>query len=379
MVRDNALAMMHRQQIQAQAPAHLAGLGTTGDLGGMSSGEDISASVYLQAAPHEVDAFIRTVFHTHYHHNLSRFPDEAENQPGYIARNAGRKPFQDAAVACLTCIARAHDSGDQALFKSACHLYAQALREVVAGLSGEEALSADMLSAIMMLAVYEMYARTSPGAWAVHLDGVRRLMKSRGAEGHWEGLARSNYLVFRGFLVLAALEEGAPCFLEEEEWAGLGWEIARDDVARGGVTARWVEVEERVFEEVVRLPRFVSEARQGSERVGREMGRARQRLAQLGLELRAGMEAQAPRVRISGVSMPDRAPWLLLQGVESAVALLDGLLARQRSDQRRFRPFRIVCGLNEGPSAMPRIEGITWLDQVAASLGMIGTIVVDSH
>ncbi|PLB55586.1 hypothetical protein P170DRAFT_433105 [Aspergillus steynii IBT 23096] len=372
---------MHRQQVQAHSQTQTrtqpqsqsqsqSQLNTFGTAPGHISG--------LQSEPHKVDNFIRTVFHTLYHHNLFRLSDEAENLPGYIARNAGRKPFQDAAVACLTCISRAHESGDQSMLKTGRHLYAQALREVVAGLYGEEALSADMLSAIMMLAVYEMYARTSPGAWAVHVDGVRRLMRSRGAEGHGEGLARSNFLVFRGFLVLAALGEGAPCFLEEEEWRVASWGTAREDAARGGAAARWVDVEERVFEEVVRLPRFVSEARQGGERVGREMGRTRQRLEQLGLELRAGMEAHAPRVRIAGATMPDGGPWLLLQGVESAMALLDGLLARQRSDGR-FRPFRIVCGLDGGPSAMPRIEGVTWLDQVASSLGMIGTMVVDGH
>ncbi|KAI9046311.1 Zn(II)2Cys6 transcription factor [Aspergillus affinis] len=382
-VRDNALAMMHREQVHAQQTQPQAPSNIEDFSFGFNSGFDASLSHSMQATHPvaDINTLIRTIFHTHYHHNLFRLSPETITS---THPEESRYQFQAASTACLISIYSAHASNDPSRLKTSRYLYAQALREVVAGLYSEAALSADMLSAIMNLALFEMFARTSPGAWAVHVDGVRRLMRSRGAEGHMGGLAKGNFLLFRGFLVLAAFEQEGRCFLEEEEWRALGWGVAREDLARGaGGMARWVDVEERVFGEVVRLPGLVGEARQvgrggEGERLGREIRRVRQRLVQLGTELQAGMEAQTPRVRVAGVTMPDRAPWLLLQGVESAVALLDGLLARRRSDGR-FRPFRVACALNEGPAAMPHIEGITWLDQVASSFGMIGVMVVDGQ
>ncbi|KAH8427646.1 Zn(II)2Cys6 transcription factor [Aspergillus melleus] len=378
-VHDHALALMHRGQVHAQqmqphGPSNAGSLYCNSGLDAFLC-HDMQATLPIT----DINTLLRTIFHTHYHHNLFRLPHEPDARQ---LRNIANSPFQYASTACLLSIYQAQISNDPTQLETSRELYAQAIREVVSGLYGDAALSVDMLSATMNLALYEMLARTSPGAWVVHVEGVRRLMRNQGAEGHVGVLAREIFLVFRGFLVLAAFEQREKCFLEEEEWRALRWRVAREDLARaggGGGMARWVDVEERVFGEVVRLPGFVAAGgRGGGERLGREMGQTRQRLVQLGMELRAGMEAETPQIRVAGVTMPDRGPGLLLQGVESAVALLDRLLARRHSDGR-FRPFRLVCALNEGPAAMPPIEGITWLDQLASSFGMIGVKVVDGQ
>ncbi|KAA8644269.1 uncharacterized protein ATNIH1004_008468 [Aspergillus tanneri] len=341
-VRENALAMM--QQQSPTSPSQM--------------------QTQTHAQPHLIEEFIASAFCTLYFHNRFRFASQTDF-PAYIARNAGSKPFQDAAVACLVCVYRAYQMQDHALLKTSRHMYAQALREVVAGLYGEDALSADMLSSMMMLAVYEMYARTSRDAWAVHVDGVRRLMVSRGAAAHQRGLGRSNYIAFRGFLIAAAVQEGRPCILDEDEWRWLSGRVQIEDAAKQGSAARFVDVTERVFQEIVQCPRYLSEAMQGSATVGSDIHRARVRLTPLIMELRRAIETQVQ------TSDGDQGPSLLLLGAETTLTLLDDLLRRQRSDGR-FSPFRVVSGLSKGSS-----YGMTWPDQVASSMGMLGTVIVD--
>ncbi|KAK1143260.1 hypothetical protein N8T08_006786 [Aspergillus melleus] len=229
-VRGHALALMHRedvhaQQMQPHGPSNAASFYCKSGLDAFLC-HDMQATLPIT----DINTLLRTIFHTHYHHNLLRLPHEPETRR--LSNNIANSPFQDASTACLISIYQAQISNDPTQLETSRELYAQAIREVVSGLYGDAALSVDMLSATMNLAL------------------------------------------------------------------------------------------------------------------------------------------------VAGVTMPDRGPGLLLQGVESAVALLDKLLARRHSDGR-FRPFRLVCALNEGPAAMPPIEGITWLDQLASSFGMIGVKVAD--
>ncbi|KAF7174382.1 hypothetical protein CNMCM5623_007085 [Aspergillus felis] len=162
-VRNNALAMMRQTRSEdsfsSQAQAHL------------------QHQMQLQMQqPHLFASFLHSAFPTLYTSNIFR----AHNRPDFLAHVAssyasGEAPYLAATLACLTSIYTAQFSPDSAQHtRHSRQLYAQALTHVAAALHSPAALSAPLLATIMMLAVYEMYARTSPDAFVVHVDGHRQ-------------------------------------------------------------------------------------------------------------------------------------------------------------------------------------------------------------
>ncbi|PKY03324.1 hypothetical protein P168DRAFT_319853 [Aspergillus campestris IBT 28561] len=314
--------------------------------------------------------FLATAFPTGWAHVGTRLManegEDASRLQAQTARLCGGHGFQATATACLTGIYVARARGSAGMEGTSRRLYARALREVERGLDcAETAMSGVMVGAVMMLAVYEMYARTSVDAFVVHVEGVERVMCERGARAHERGLARSCYLAFRGLLVATAIFEGRGCFLEGEEWVRLARRVGEEDSRRcGGGWGRFVMMYEEVFAQVVRVPGYLEEARRvRSESAERDLvRRMRETRAQL-RELVAAMDGWA------GSSGRDSAPSLLVWGAGSAVALLDALLGRLRVQAGPLR-FRVVTELGRGG------ESLTWLDRVASSMGMLGTEIV---
>jgi hypothetical protein len=264
----------------------------------------------------------------------------------------------------------------------------------------------------MMLAVYEMYARTSPDAFVVHVDGVRRIMLARGPGLHFTddndndnpddqqpaggspdsqlpatagsegpGFARGCYIAFRGFLIASAIYERRACFLDEEEWLRFAGRIRAEDVCKAGREARVVDVCERIWMEVVRCPRYFAEALpedlpEGESPVEGEgvdeglVARVR------GTKSRLVRLVQELRGVIGPSGRGDTGPGLLLQGAEDMVGALQSLLVWFRVGQRRGG-FRVVSDFQRGvSSASSEALPVTWLDRVASSMGVIGLRII---
>lgn len=140
-------------------------------------------------------------------------------------------------------------------------LYHRALRGLANLLSSEvTAKSDEALAAAITLAIFEKHNCSSPDAWLRHASGIRTLMKLRGAKAHLQGFGRAMYIVYRNFLITAALVEGEACFLEEPEWRELNEKIAADN-AKLPTSSLYTDVVERGFLEVLKIPGLVKRTR----------------------------------------------------------------------------------------------------------------------
>ncbi|RDW81211.1 Zn(II)2Cys6 transcription factor [Aspergillus mulundensis] len=383
-IRDNALTMIRQYSSMC------------GDYSSAGS------PTHILLERHHIQRFadlIRTAFPTMYYHNRFRATDRLDF-PSYVIQDVGSHVFQDAAVACLSSVYLAYLSQDAGLLKTSRQMYAQSLHEVARALQTPDAMSDAMLSTMMMLSVYEMYAQTSDDAWVIHADGVRRLMMSRGAQPHTRGMARSCYIAYRGFLVATAVYKGKPCFLDGEEWQQLSHRVGVEDAQKSNEWPLSVRASEVVFREIVKCPRYLSEALElayqypSSSAIAAIPGlyqrveTTNSNLLQASINLRECMV----RDRRSHSHQPhedmmtgESGPSLLVQGAESTVSVLQSLLrrlARAASGHNGSSAlsFRVVSELDRGPPAAPsnRIDflAVTWLDRIASSMGMMGTAIV---
>uniref|UniRef100_A0A093VL01 Zn(2)-C6 fungal-type domain-containing protein n=1 Tax=Talaromyces marneffei PM1 TaxID=1077442 RepID=A0A093VL01_TALMA len=215
----------------------------------------------------------------------------------------------------------------------------------------EEALSDNVLSTVMMLMVYELYARTTPDAWVKHARGVKEMMLKRGVKKHMSGFGRSCYYAFRGFLVAHALHEGIPCFLDAEEWQDFAAQVQQEDAEKPGEWSVFVHISEMIFMELVQCPRYVYDVRQLSPATPRSevinlVGRIRAtcaNLRSLSNELQGSImyhfqRKQGIEVNTEGFVgptpslFPDTNPTLLLQGAVHCINTLEKILGTIRID-----------------------------------------------
>ncbi|KAL2012269.1 hypothetical protein VTN00DRAFT_4987 [Thermoascus crustaceus] len=336
MIKDNAMALMHLQASAASMDE--------------SFSPSLVRKAFVSQQPQVFADFVSAAFPTLYFHNRFRAGTDP-SFPEYIVRNFGSHPYQDSSVCCLSGVYLAHLTKDPRLLRASRQMYAMALRGVIKALDTDEALSDDMLSTVMMLSVYEMYARTSKDAWARHADGVKRLMLSRGVKAHETGFGRSCYIAFRGFLIATAFFEGKPCFLDEEEWQQFAVKVREEDSQKPGEWSAFVNISELIFMEIAKCPRHLSEARaitlssppeEVASLVQRIRG-TRSKLIVLIDELTSCIAAHSQRTHgfvyrpsnfVGPVPevFPETSPSLLLRGANSTVAALDQLLRTIRVD-----------------------------------------------
>ncbi|KAH1434741.1 hypothetical protein KXV52_009802, partial [Aspergillus fumigatus] len=171
-VRNNAIAMM--RQTRSEDPCSSSAAAAAAAAQSQTHLHQMQLQMQMQLQqPHLFASFLHSAFPTLYTSNIFR----AHNRPDFLAHVAssyasGAAPYLAATLACLTSIYTAQFSPDPAQHtRRSRQLYAHALTHVVAALHSPAALSAPLLATIMMLAVYEMYARTSPDAFVVHVDG----------------------------------------------------------------------------------------------------------------------------------------------------------------------------------------------------------------
>ncbi|KAJ5923180.1 hypothetical protein N7454_008425 [Penicillium verhagenii] len=420
-VRDSAIALMRR---------HSAAIALD---------ENISPSLvrksFKAAQPQLFLDFISASFPTLYFHN--RFRAGREGFAEHIVLNFGQDAYLDSAICCLSSVYLAHLTQDPVLLRTSRRMYGVSLGEMVRALSiADQAMSDNMLCASMMLSVYEMYAQTSPGAWVVHSDAVRRLMTSRGAGRHKTGFGKSCWIAFRGFHVATAVYQGKPCFLDEDEWQDYALEMMAEDSQKLGEWAAYAVISDKVFMEIAKCPRYLSEGKSllssstksnqvDSEDLIQRIQDTSRRLYIFSSELRTCISAHSQRqqgiIRRPGTFVgpvpeifPETGPSLLLCGAENIQGTLrqlcDHLEGRRRcqiiedssprsgtstlsdgsidtpsppvSSDTITLPFRIYSELGRGPSKTsdrndPR--AVIWLDRVASSMGVIGTKLIPEN
>lgn len=302
--------------------------------------------------------FVCAAFPTLYFHNRFRSGDDPAF-PDYITQNFGTHTYQDASVCCLSGVYLAHLTKDPALLRASRQMYSLALKEVCKALDTEEAYSDNMLSSVMMLSVYEMYAQTSKDAWARHAEGVKQLMLSRGVKRHESGFGRSCYIAYRGFLIATSLFEGKPCFLDEEDWLNFATRVRAEDSQKPGEWSPFVSVSELIFMELTKCPRYLSEARalsssssssspQDAISLLERITETRNNLLVHMEELKSCIAAHSQRAQ--GITyrpgnfvgpvpevFADTSPSLLLRGATSAVAALEQILRSIRIDMAANR------------------------------------------
>ncbi|KAJ5984050.1 hypothetical protein N7481_006149 [Penicillium waksmanii] len=415
-VRDNAIALMRRHSAS------------------VSLDESVSPSLvrktFQAAQPQLFLDFISASFPTLYFHNHFR----AGNEPGFaefIVLNFGQDAFMDSAICCLSSVYLAHLTQDPVLLRTSRRMYGLSLQAVVRALNNpDRAMSDNMVCTAMMLSVFEMYAQTSPGAWVIHSDAVKRLMMSRGPALHKSGFGRSCYIAFRGFHVATAVYQGTPCFLDQGEWQNYARRIMAEDAQKPGEWSAYAVTSDEVFMEIVKCPRYISESQDilsgrteweddSVEALQQRIQNTSRTLHNLNIKLRACISAHGQRQQgivrrpesfVGPVPeiFPETGPSLLLRGSESIIETL-GQLHDRIEDQKRSRtieelspdsliatpsdasvdtpsppatnprtfalPFRIYSELGRGPSQTtdrndPR--AVIWLDRVASSMGMMG-------
>lgn len=395
---------------------------------------------FKSAQPQLFLDFISASFPTLYFHNRFR----AGNDAGFaenIIMNFGKDAYLDAAICCLSSVYLAHLTQDSALLRTSRRMYGACLGEVIRALSNPtHAMSDNMLCTAMMLSVYEMYAQTSPDAWAIHSDAVKQLMIGRGPAVHRTGFGRSCWIAFRGFHIATAIYQGQPCFLDQPEWQEYTLQTMSEDARKPGEWSAYAVTSDRAFMEIAKCPRYISEARDilcarvdaDQHSVTALVNRIQEtsrRLETLSSELRSCIGAHSQRhqgiIRRPGTFVgpvpeisPETGPSLLLRGAENihgtlrqicghledrsragvieelspaetAVESPASVESRDSSPSlaatsRTFSlPFRIHSELGRGPSRTsdrndPR--AVIWLDRVASSMGVLGTkVIVDER
>ncbi|KAL4778967.1 hypothetical protein BJX76DRAFT_342089 [Aspergillus varians] len=181
---------------------------------------------------------------------------------------------------------------DQRCLHASQEFYHRALRGLTILLARENTAKSDeALASAIALAVFEKHNCSSPGAWLRHASGIRTLMKLRGPKAHLEGFGRAMYIVYRNFLITAALVEGEACFLEEPEWRALNEQIAAHN-AKLPTSSLYTDVVERGFLEVLKIPGYVKRTRISQRQTPKERAQFQPALLQ---------DVQATRAALRGI------------------------------------------------------------------------------
>jgi hypothetical protein len=369
---------------------------------------------FISQQPRVFKEFICAAFPTMFFHNEFRFGD-GFTFPDWVLKHFGMKPYYDAAVSCLSTQYLAHLTGDQSINHFSRQKYSQALAAIRQVLNSDEEASSDaLLIAVILLSFYEMSTRTTRDAWVCHSRAVKHIMMKRGKNLHLSGAGRVCHFAYRPFLIAAAIYEGEPCFLGEDDWQDLAAVLRAEDSQKKSEWSFYIDVYETIFMELVKCPRYIQEAREITSLASSEARLLERRLATtcdrlraLNDELRSQLASNNQRklgIVFRGFigpepnGFPETSPSLLLSAAVNTLEILEQL--RDRLQTYVFMKeedcsmdcvtplpnpentsttnvsipcldFRLVCELGEGiQKDDPR--AFTWLDRVAGSMGLLG-------
>lgn len=338
----------------------------------------------------------------------------------YIAQHVGQSQAFDAAIYCVNSIFMGHSHLDSKLQRSSREVYSKALRLFGSGIQDVDAMrSTESVSITIALSLFEAYSRTDPDSWARHAAGTSLLMAHRGPKAHLSGFDRCLYLSFRSFLVAESFVNGTPCIFERPEWQAHIEQVKAEDMASprvDGPIALFIDLQDRIFMEVVKVPGMLSQARQlqfaadpqdSKGQLAANALRCKRTLHTLTAHLRLAAAVQNYRLESEA---GDKVPFIgpipstfpqefansVLRGSDNCLYLLRLLLEFLDSDDVYQKggssdavesgdadplPFRIISKLRYHdekygkPGGSPNIQdnipsADKWLDMVAASMGL---------
>lgn len=141
----------------------------------------------------------------------------------------GENVLLDSAVRAVSLAYLGRTSVSEMLVNQARPYYSKALQHLSSSLRDKtESMSATTLCATILLSFYEMFMGDSKDTWIRHAGGAGALMRMRGASRHRSGLDREIFLSYRHNIIIEAMLNGEPCFLDEPEWKELSHSIWND-------------------------------------------------------------------------------------------------------------------------------------------------------
>lgn len=328
----------------------------------------------------------------------------------YVAGKLGQSPAFDASVYSLTTVFMGHSHANSMLQRSSREMYSKALRLFGSRIRDpDKMISRESVSITILLSLFETYSRTDPDSWARHAGGTALLMAHRGPGAHLTGFDRCLYLSFRSFIVAEAFVNDKPCIFERPEWQAHIDKVRAEDMADprvDGPIALFIDLQDRIFMEVSKVPGLLFQARRLHTDSDREKAsevlvsqslhcsRAFQGLsAQLRVavatqssraDTAAGADGWGPFIGPIPSSFPQEFANSVLRGSGICLFILQMLLEylgkdetsgmNNKSPQNNLElsdplPFRIVSKLGTGRNndILPAAE---WCDMVAASMGL---------
>lgn len=184
---------------------------------------------------------------------------------GYVAQHGGKSPAFDAAVYSMNLVFMGHTHLDEKLQQSSREMYSKALRLFGDTIRDEAAMrSRESVSITIVLSLFEAYSRTNPDSWARHASGTAVLMAHRGPGAHLTGFDRCLYLSFRSFIVAEAFVNDKKCLFERPEWQAHIHQVRSEDMTDprvDGPIALFIDLQDRIFAEVVKIPGMLARSR----------------------------------------------------------------------------------------------------------------------
>ncbi|KAJ5748826.1 uncharacterized protein N7511_010522 [Penicillium nucicola] len=183
----------------------------------------------------------------------------------YVAQHGGKSPAFDAAVYSMNLVFMGYTHVDDKLQRSSQEMYSKALRLFGDRIRDEAAMkSRESVSITIVLSLFEAYSPTNPDSWAHHAGGTALLMAHRGPKAHLTGFDRCLYLSFRSFIVAEAFLNDKHCIFERPEWQAHVHQVRREDMADprvDGPIALFIDLQDRIFIEVAKIPGLLFESR----------------------------------------------------------------------------------------------------------------------
>lgn len=171
-----------------------------------------------------------------------------------VAVHAGTSSVLDWAIRTVSLSHLGRQVQDPNLIHISRQIYRKALLKLNSALQDPtEGLSAETLSATMLLSCFELLNCTERDSWIRHAGGAGHIMRLRGPERHRTGHGSAIFLAYRNSLVIEAFLSRQPCFLDTPPWRALSEELNRTSPMFQGPL---LEAAGDMFMETVTIPRY---------------------------------------------------------------------------------------------------------------------------
>lgn len=156
-------------------------------------------------------------------------------------------PVSSVACRSLVTAFSANKHGSQVLKRTALDSHRMALKALRRAV-GHQETTFDVISAVLLLAMYEACSMTMRASWYSHIGAIKRLIATQGPAFFSQRPARSLLMMARHNIIIECFMTKERCFLEDTEWA----DILKSDDRESSLTLRLGDL-------VVKLPGIIHE------------------------------------------------------------------------------------------------------------------------